>query len=146
MPDQKDKELKIGFVRSWSGNDSDQPRRVKSIVEENLVPQLVELQNELGLSVKEMARIMNMSESTLLRRYKNINAPLNDHESDILMHLLQVIREGLEVYEDMSVLKQWLHTPLPVLSHQIPKNLLWSIRGRIQLLDVLNQLKHGYTF
>ena len=61
-------------------------------------------------------------------------------------HLLKILREGLDLYEQMPLLSRWLLTPLPALNHQVPKDMLWSIHGRDQLLEVFNQLKHGYTF
>lgn len=110
------------------------------------VQQLIDLQQQLGLTVKETAELMNVSESTLLRRYKDPQAALSRHESDIFLHLMEVITEGLKVYEDMTLLRHWLRLPLPALNGQIPMDLLWYIHGRNQLLDIFNQLKHGYTF
>jgi putative toxin-antitoxin system antitoxin component (TIGR02293 family) len=110
------------------------------------VQQLMDLQQQLGLTVKETAELMNVSESTLLRRYKDPQAALSRHESDIFQHLMEVITEGLKVYEDVALLRHWLRLPLPALNGQIPTDLLPYIQGRNQLLDVFNQLKHGYTF
>jgi uncharacterized protein (DUF2384 family) len=46
----------------------------------------------------------------------------------------------------MPLLNRWLGSALPALGNQLPKDLLWTIQGRSQLLEVFNQLKHGYTF
>lgn len=146
MPTHEDEIPKIAFLHNWRGNDAGQKMYQKPNPPAATVGQLHRIQSELGLTVQEMARIMDLSESTLLRRYREKGALLTPHQSDILAHLQQVIREGLAVYETMPLLNRWLGSALPALGNQLPKDLLWTIQGRSQLLEVFNQLKHGYTF
>ena len=146
MPTHKDEVPKMAFLHSWGGNDIGQQGRYTPAHKDGNVEELYAIQTELGLTGKEMARIMDMSESTLLRRYRDKEAMLSPHQSDILAHLMLVVIEGLSVYESMPVLRQWLTMPLPALGNQVPKELLWTIHGRSKLLEVFNQLKHGYTF
>jgi len=110
------------------------------------VSALQALQEWMGFTNKEIGEIMGMSESTMLRRYKDPDALLTREESDKLVDLMRVLTEGYQLYGHMSLFQQWLHTPLRVLNGKVPVSMLWSSTGRNRLREVFGQLGHGYTF
>ena len=52
----------------------------------------------MGFTGREAGEIMGMSESTLLRRYKDPEGPRTREESDRLVDLMRVLREGYQLY------------------------------------------------
>lgn len=110
------------------------------------VASLQALQEWMGFTGREVGEIMGMSESTLLRRYKDPEGPLTREESDRLVDLMRVLREGYQLYGNPELFRQWLHTPLRVLDGKVPITMLWSSTGRNRLREVFGQLQHGYTF
>lgn len=101
-----------------------------------------ELARPLGLTDKEMARILNLSERTLHRLRPD--ARLDSNASERLLLLEVLIRHGLAVFDGRTdVLGRWLHGPLPELRRQTPVALLDTTTGFGLVHTVLGRIEHG---
>jgi putative toxin-antitoxin system antitoxin component (TIGR02293 family) len=96
----------------------------------------------VGLTDKEMARILNLSERTLHRLRPDVR--LDSNASERLLLLESLIRHGLTVFDDRSdVLGRWLHVPLAELRRQTPVALLDTTIGFGMVHTVLGRIEHG---
>ncbi|MBC7921641.1 MAG: DUF2384 domain-containing protein [Ferruginibacter sp.] len=121
------------------------PSDLLALTEQGLpIAALKSLQNELGLTNKEVTGLMGLSESTLIRRYKPANAEhrLTRDETDKLIHVAKVVARGLEVYGEAKF-GQWIRSEVRALGNRKPLDLLWSSLGREQILELLIRIEHG---
>lgn len=96
----------------------------------------------VGLTDKEMARILNLSERTLHRLRPDVR--LDSNASERLLLLEGLIGHGLTVFDDRSdVLGRWLHVPLAELRRQAPVALLDTTTGFGMVHTVLGRIEHG---
>lgn len=96
----------------------------------------------VGLTDREMARILNVSERTLHRIAPD--ARLDANASERLLLLEALIRHGLSVFDERAdVLGRWLRVPLPELRRQAPVALLDTITGFGMVHSVLGRIEHG---
>jgi putative toxin-antitoxin system antitoxin component (TIGR02293 family) len=101
-----------------------------------------EIARPLGLTDKEMARILNLSERTLHRLRPD--ARLDSNASERLLLLDVLIKHGLAVFDGrIEVLGRWLHGPLPELRRQAPVALLDTTTGFNMVHTVLGRIEHG---
>ncbi len=101
-----------------------------------------EVARPVGLTDKEMARILNLSERTLHRLRPE--ARLDSNASERLLLLEVLIRHGLDVFDERTdVLGRWLHGPLPELRGQAPVALLDTTTGFSMVHTVLGRIEHG---
>lgn len=101
-----------------------------------------EIANSVGLTDKEMARILNLSERTFHRIRPDTR--LDSNASERLLLLEALIRHGLDVFDQrVDVLSRWLHIPLPELRRQSPIALLDTVTGIGMVHTVLGRIEHG---
>ncbi|MVM30057.1 DUF2384 domain-containing protein [Spirosoma sp. HMF4905] len=100
------------------------------------------LQNNFGFTNKEMSQILSISESTYQRRVR-AKSRLTQDETEKAISLAEVYEKGMEVFEDKEDLEYWLNSPIPALQDKKPIQLLASMIGRKQVMNVLNALLHG---
>jgi len=101
-----------------------------------------EVARPIGLTDKEMARILNLSERTLHRLRPD--ARLDSNASERLLLLEVLIKHGLDVFDGRTdVLGRWLHGPLPELRRQAPVTLLDTTIGFNMVHTVLGRIEHG---
>lgn len=96
----------------------------------------------IGLTDREMARILTVSERTLHR----IQPPtrLDSNASERLLLLEALIAHGLAVFDDRpEVLGRWLRVPLAELRRQSPVSLLDTVTGFGMVHTVLGRIEHG---
>lgn len=107
--------------------------------------QLDQLANQLGVTLKELAPLLQLSESTLhrLRRQTSINK----HTAERFDLLTAIVQHGLRVYGgDQQALQNWLRYPLGELDGRTPLETLTTIAGFTQVDDVLGRIEHGIFF
>lgn len=127
--------LEIGVADNGFGV-MEQARAGVDRVKADEVAQLV------GLTDREMARILNVSERTLHRIQPRTR--LDSNASERLLLLEALIRHGLAVFDERAeVLGRWLHVPLPELRRQTPVSLLDTITGFGMVHTVLGRIEHG---
>lgn len=96
----------------------------------------------IGLTDREMARILNVSERTLHRIQPQTR--LDSNASERLLLLEALIRHGLAVFDERAeVLGRWLRVPLPELRRQAPVSLLDTVTGFGMVHTVLGRIEHG---
>lgn len=101
-----------------------------------------EIAHQIGLTDKEMAPILNVSERTLHRLRPE--ALLDNNASERLLLLEGLLRHGLEVFDGRAnVLGRWLRVPLPELHRQAPLTLLDTATGFGMVHTVLGRIEHG---
>jgi putative toxin-antitoxin system antitoxin component (TIGR02293 family) len=95
-----------------------------------------------GLTDKDMARILNISERTLHRLRPE--ALLDNNASERLLLLEGLLQHGLAVFDGRAdVLGRWLRIPLTELQGQAPITLLDTATGFCLVHTVLGRIEHG---
>ena len=120
-------------------------KRPVQIKPNGLDAQLNQLAQQLGVTLKELAPLLQVSESTLhrLRRQTNLSGPTAER----VELLQQVIQHGLRVYaDDEQALRDWLRYPLGELDGRTPLQTLTTIAGFTQVNDVLGRIEHGIFY
>jgi len=101
-----------------------------------------EVAQQVGLTDKEMARILNLSERTLHRHRPE--ALLDNNASERLLLLEGLLHHGLDVFDGRAdVLGRWLRVPLSELRQQSPLTLLDTATGFGMVHTVLGRIEHG---
>lgn len=100
------------------------------------------LQSKFGFTNKEMSHILSISESTYQRRIRS-KSTLTQDETEKAISLAEVYEKGIEVFEDNEDFEYWLNSTIPALQDQKPIDLLGSMIGRKQVMNVLNALLYG---
>ncbi len=120
-------------------------RRPAQVIPNGSDAQLHQLANQLGVTLKELAPLLQLSESTLhrLRRQTAITGPTAER-ADLLQDIVQ---HGLRVYGgNETALRDWLRYPLGELDGRTPLESLSTIAGFNQVDDVLGRIEHGIFF
>lgn len=100
------------------------------------------LQNNIGLTNKEMSHILSISESTYQRRIK-AKATLTSDETEKAISLSELYAKGVNVFRDKSDFETWLQTKIPAMGGRRPTDMLSSMVGRQYVIDELNRILHG---
>ena len=120
-------------------------RRPVQIKSTGLDAQINQLASQLGVSLKELAHLLQLSESTIhrLRRQNTLMGPTAER-----VELLRaIIQHGLRVYGgDLLALQEWLRYPLAELDGRTPLQTLTTIAGFTKVDDVLGRIEHGIFF
>jgi len=99
------------------------------------------LAKSLSLSMKEMARLLPVTERTL-QRY-GAQQHLSAAVSEQALQIAQVVATGLELFEDREKFLAWLSMPSVPLGGEKPLALLRSRFGIELVLDELGRIAHG---
>ena len=100
-----------------------------------------EVAGRVGLTDKEMARILNLSERSLHRQAADKTLDLNKTERLLLEEL---IMHGLSTFDERKdVLARWLRDPRPSLGNVTPVSLLDTIVGFGLVDDELSRIEEG---
>lgn len=107
--------------------------------------QLNQMAQQFGVTLKELAPLLQLSESTLhrLRRQTTLTGPTAER----VALLNGIFHHGLRVYGgDELALRDWLRYPLGELDGRTPLQTLTTIAGFTQVDDVLGRIEHGIFF
>lgn len=103
------------------------------------VDQLAQL---LGMSLKEMAVVLQIAERSL-HRFRT-EGHLDEQASERLLLLANLTAHGLLVFDGQpDALANWLRYPLRELKNQAPLQLLATISGFGLVDDVLTRIEYG---
>lgn len=94
-----------------------------------------------GLSVYEMAQILDTSDRTL-RRHDDDTLLSREH-SERLLEIAQLYSRGEEVFGSLDVFRQWMQSDVPALGGIKPKSFLDTSLGISLLLNELGRIEHG---
>ncbi len=113
--------------------------RVRTGVSRSRVDEVAAL---IGLTDKEMARVLTISERTLHR--KPAIEPLDTNMSERLIQLELLIQHGLDVFDGRKdTFARWLRAPRPSLGEGTPLSLLDTIAGFSFVDDELSRIEEG---
>lgn len=120
-------------------------RRPVQIKSTGLDAQLNLLAQQFGVTLKELAPLLQLSESTLHRLRRQTT--LAGATAERVELLRGVFQHGLRVYGgDEPALRDWLRYPLGELDGRTPLQTLTTIAGFTQVDDVLGRIEHGIFF
>jgi putative toxin-antitoxin system antitoxin component (TIGR02293 family) len=102
---------------------------------------LLHLADFLGLSARQMAQLLPVTERTIQRyaREQRFNPFVSEH----ILQIAEVAARGLEVFGDRPRFLSWLNHPSRVLALETPMSLLRSRFGAEMLLEELGRIEHG---
>jgi putative toxin-antitoxin system antitoxin component (TIGR02293 family) len=121
------------------GNDLKMAALVMAGLPSSLLKQLADA---LGLKPSDLAPIINISETTILRRLQT-RSKLKPDESQRVARLMRVYVNAVETFEDRGKTKTWLGNPLGVLGGKSPIELMASEQGARGVEQVLGRLNNG---
>ena len=102
------------------------------------------LQGLLGLTPEELARLLGISRSTMLRRKRA--GRLDTSESDRVVRLARLFSQACEILGGEEVARQWLTQPARGLGHVPPLELAETETGAREVENLLGRLAYGvYT-
>lgn len=99
------------------------------------------LKAETGLTYKDLATVLHVSERTL-QRLTDAEA-LKPEVSDRLISIFQVYLRGFEVFEEKPSFLMWMSLPSIGLGGVQPKDLLDTSFGIQMILNELGRIEHG---
>ncbi|HMP94282.1 MAG TPA: DUF2384 domain-containing protein [Phnomibacter sp.] len=94
-----------------------------------------------GISVQEMAAILETTDRTL-RRY-GADDKLTREQSERAFEIARLYSRGEEVFGSAEAFKQWMNSPIPALGQQRPKSYLDTSLGIQILLGYLGRIEQG---
>ncbi|GAB4026044.1 type II RES/Xre toxin-antitoxin system antitoxin [Spirosoma gilvum] len=95
----------------------------------------------LGVTDKEMARLLNQSVATFHRQVKTTH--LDAPTSERLLLLTRLAVYGEAVFQDKGKFTRWLRRPLRLLENRSPLDLLDSSVGVQLVEDLLGRIDYG---
>lgn len=95
----------------------------------------------LGIPMKEMAVLLNLSYKTLARKKKT--DVLNNLVSSLSIEIANTIAKGLSVFEDVDALNRWLHKENKALNNQKPFDLMNTPTGLKLINQILGRIEEG---
>ena len=101
-----------------------------------------EVAGRVGLTDKEMAKILNLSERSLHRQASD--KTLDPNKTERLLLLEELIEHGLATFDErQDVFTRWLRAPRPSLGNVAPVTLLDTIAGFSFVDDELSRIEEG---
>jgi putative toxin-antitoxin system antitoxin component (TIGR02293 family) len=102
---------------------------------------LIHIGSFLSLNQRRLADIGAISLRTF-QRYDN-NKKLNPVASENIIQLAEIIKLGIEVFNDRDTFLQWLKAPNKALSKKTPIELLKFRTGCDLVRNLMGQIQHG---
>lgn len=100
------------------------------------------IQSVSPFSEGDWAAILDISLKSL-QRYKQSAKTFKPLQSEKIVEVAEVTREGLEFFGDAEKFRRWLNTPSLALGKAKPKDLLKSSYGKELVLGELVRMEHG---
>jgi putative toxin-antitoxin system antitoxin component (TIGR02293 family) len=98
--------------------------------------------SESGISVSEIASLIELPERTLARR--KVAGRLSSGESERLLRLSKVFERAVSLFEgSVHAAVAWLKTPKRALGDKSPWTYLQTEIGAREVEDLIGQLEHG---
>lgn len=102
---------------------------------------LSNLSSALNISMKEMAKLLPVTERTLQRR--DANSLLNSATSQQAILIGQLITRGTDVFGSIEAIQQWVRQPNKAIGNYTPLEIMDTTIGIQLVMDVLGRLEHG---
>lgn len=113
----------------------------KEAMENVDVSKVEEFEEQYGLSKRQMATLVGVSEKT----YYNLltNNKLDEDRSDRFLYLNKIFEEGKEAFFTEQNLSDWLNAPQPSLDGLRPIEMMSSINGAQAVYHEIGKIKYG---
>ncbi len=95
----------------------------------------------IGLTDREMARILNISERTFYRY--SPDTQLDTSSTERLLKLMLLYQHGEEVFSNLEDFKPWMRQPMRVFGDKSALDLLDTITGFEWVDNVLSRIEFG---
>lgn len=129
-------------VAKLLGNSSDRPLDLIRLAREGVDKgAMLQVQEYLGLSQKELAQLLHLTPRTLQRMQDNDKLP--SAASGQLLELARVYSQATEALGTNTLARQWLRQPLTALDGNNPLQLLDTPVGIQWVKTVLGRLTYG---
>jgi putative toxin-antitoxin system antitoxin component (TIGR02293 family) len=114
-----------------------------SLTREGLpVDTLTSLATQLGIDRKALARIVGVSQRTLVRRLAS-RSLLSAEESDRTVRLARVVAMAVDTLGTSAKASIWLQTPNRTLDGEVPLDLLDTDTGARSVETILGRIAYG---
>lgn len=106
------------------------------------IPGLLVKQAIVTLGERELfIRLLNTTSANLSRVYRK--KALTRIDSEEVLDTLRMFQEAFTVFEDQSVVQEWLHTSIPALAGERPVDLSDTFEGRALIRESLRAIEYG---
>lgn len=102
---------------------------------------MLRLAKYLGFSLKQMAKVLPVTERTIQRYSRNHR--FSRTVSEQILQIAEVAVRGEEVFGVRDRFLSWMKSPSPALGNRSPASLLGSRFGTEIVLDELGRIEHG---
>lgn len=99
------------------------------------------ISSALNITMKELAKLLPVTERTLQRRATN--SLLNSTTSQQAILLGQLITRGTEIFGNREVFQQWVRQSNKALGNYTPLDIMDTAIGIQLVIDILGRLEHG---
>jgi putative toxin-antitoxin system antitoxin component (TIGR02293 family) len=103
---------------------------------------LLQLRDLFGFSVQEIADLVDMSKSTLVRRIAK-HQLLNQEESERVLRFLRLFRKALSVFRTKEAAVNWFQTELKALGDKTPLEFAKTEPGARLVENILGRILEG---
>ena len=131
----------VGGTRAWKGRIKDQSDVVARLRNGLPYSVLEALVRDFQLELKELAPILDIPWTTLMRRRRAKR--FRPNESDRLYRLAHIVAMAAVVLEDKERASRWLRQPNRALGGEMPLRLLDTEVGARQVETALGRIAYG---
>jgi putative toxin-antitoxin system antitoxin component (TIGR02293 family) len=131
----------VGGTKAWKGHIKDQHDVVVRLRNGLPYSVLEALASGFQLELKELAPILDIPWTTLMRRRRAKR--FRPDESDRLYRVARIVAMASDVLEDKERASRWLRKPNRSLAGEVPLRLLDTEVGARQVETALGRIEHG---
>ncbi len=118
------------------------PYEIIKIAQKGLPKQSADIFSKaVGLTDREMVRILNMSERTF-HRYQP-ETLLDTGATEKLLQLALIYQKGEEIFEDLAIFKDWMHQPHVLFNEKSPLEMLDTHTGLQLVKDEIGRIEYN---
>lgn len=98
--------------------------------------------SQIAFTQKEWAQMLHLSERTL-QRYAKDGRPFEGIYVDRILHIDELVQEGLKTFQSADALLQWLKATKTVMGQQFGFDALFYRQGIEALIHQIGRIRHG---
>ena len=127
----------LGVESEVLSNNAAFIRAVRTGVPGNVVKSVIKTFNNREL----IARVLNISTANLSRIYRVKH--MDRTVSEEVLDMIRLYGQAIDVFGSKEIAIEWIKSPVPALSGDIPESLLDTFTGRKWVSDVLRKIEYG---
>ncbi len=98
--------------------------------------------SKIGFTQKEWAQILHLSERTL-QRYAKEARPFEGIYVDRILHIDELLQEGLKIFQSSEMLLKWLKTSKIIMGQALGFEALFYRQGIDALIHQIGRIRYG---